>query len=300
MKIVSTLRLPEQCMQLLKGNQIIEGDLSEVSDADVLMGWPNELSSIVRSSSKLKAIQTFSAGVEALDFRAVPESVKVFSNAGAYAVPVAEHAWALVLALAKRVGRKDRGESYVVTGKTLLVLGAGGIGSEVARIGKAAFSMITIGISRSFKRPEFFDERYPYTEVDNHLGRADVIVNALPLTRQTEGFLNWERLSKVKEKSIIVNVGRGETVERDALVRLLMERPTVRFGTDVFWRKDGEENFQDPLWEAENFTGTPHTAGGYANREVLEHAKLAACENVRRFVETGRAENEVRREDYLT
>jgi D-3-phosphoglycerate dehydrogenase len=297
MKVFTTHELPQECRKML-GEELTQ-DPSDIINAEVIMGWPTELSNLVSRAPKVKALQTFSAGVESMDFSVLPKSVKVFSNAGAYSLPVAEHAWALILSLAKKVGKRARGESYLISGKTLLVLGAGGIGSKVARIGRDGFSMKTIGISRSFKDPEAFHERYSYREVENHLGRADVVVNALPLTKETRNFLNWERLSKLKDRSIIVNVGRGETVDREAMIKLLRERPSIRFGTDVFWRKDGKENFDDPIWELDNFTGTPHTAGADATREALDAAMVAACTNVARFLREGKADNEVRIEDYI-
>jgi len=131
------------------------------------------------------------------------------------------------------------------------------------------------------------------------IGRADVIAVALPLSKRTLGLINYDLLKRTKDKSIMVNVGRGEVVVEEDVYRVLRERPTFRFGTDVFWRKGGREDFNSKLWELPNFTGTPHTAGGNANQEVLRNALVNAAENVRRLLETGRADNEVKIEDYL-
>ncbi len=301
-KIVSTEELPLECRKLLANFGLKEVNFNEydLESAEVIMAWPRQITKeIVSKAKNLKFIQTFSAGVDDLDFSVIPETVQVFSNAGAYALSVAEHTWALILALAKGIGLRKRVESYQIYGKVLLILGGGGIGSEVARIGKEGFNTFNIGLSRSFKEPEYFDIRDSITKLGEYITKADIIVDTLPLNKYTRGILNYEILKFVKNKVIIVNVGRGETIDEDGIYRLLVERPTVRFGTDVFWRRNGKEDFESKLWNLENFIGTLHTAGGYASQEVLEKAKLKACENVYKLLTTGSAENKVKREDYI-
>ncbi|MBP1357016.1 MAG: 3-phosphoglycerate dehydrogenase, partial [Sulfolobus sp.] len=211
----------------------------------------------------------------------------------------AEHTWALILSLAKGIGLRKRVESYQITGKTMLILGGGGIGSEVARIGKEAFDNFVIGLSRSFRKPEYFDVKDSLMKLREYIGKVDIIVDTLPLNKFTRNILNYDTLRLVKERVIIVNVGRGETIDEDGIYRLLVERPSVRFGTDVFWRRNGKEDFENKLWNLENFIGTLHTAGGYASQEVLDRAKEKACENVYKLLTTGDAENKVRKEDYI-
>jgi len=267
----------------------------------LIIGWPAQIRRDLLSRTRnLRAIQCLSAGVENLQFDALPSGVKVFSNAGAYSVPVAEHAWALVMTLAKGTHRPERKTtSYVLRGKTLLILGAGGIGSEAARIGKYGFSMRVIGVSRSFKEPELYDERYGLDKLDEVIGGVDVIIDSLPLNKYTKGILNYKNLSKVKRNCIIVNVGRGETVDEEGVYKLLKERKDVRFGTDVFWRRDGKEDFNSKLWELENFAGTRHTAGAEGSPEILENAIIEAVKNAIEFLKYGKAKNEVKIGDYI-
>lgn len=304
MKVISTEKLPQKAKEILinAGLEVKDDKLSEddLKLAEALLTWPSRASEYISKMPNLKVIQVFSAGVDDFPFHLLPKGVKLFSNAGAYSVSVAEHTFALILTLAKGINKSmKRFESYQLTGKTIVILGAGGIGSEVARIAKQGFAMRTIGVSRSFKRPEFFDEKYSFNLLDEVLPRGDVIVDTLPLNKYTRGLLNYERLRKLKDKAILVNVGRGETVVEEDIIRILKERPTIRFGTDVFWRKDGKEIFESPLWSMDNFAGTLHTAGGYASKEVLENAMIRACENLAEYLRTGRAENEVKIEDYL-
>lgn len=300
MKIISTEKVPEECRNVIdvKYDNLTDEDFK---NAEILLTWPSRVNKeLINKMPKLKVIQTFSAGVDDLDFSIIPPHVKVFSNAGAYSLSVAEHAWALILALAKGVGTRKRTIVYEITNKVLLILGAGGIGSEVARIGKTAFRNYVIGISRSFKKPEWFDEKHSIAMLREKIREADIIVDTLPLNKETRGILNYDLLKNVKQRAIIVNVGRGETVDEEGIYRLLKERPDVRFGTDVFWRKNSREDFYNTkLWELENFIGTLHTAGAYGNDEVMKRAMFIACLNVKKYIDKGVADNEVRREDYV-
>ncbi|WP_048098981.1 NAD(P)-dependent oxidoreductase [Candidatus Acidianus copahuensis] len=297
--IISTLVLPEEGKKLLSNFNVIEKEFTQedLRRAEVLLAWPKEVSQLIDNMERLKIIQTFSAGVDDLPFQKIKEKeIKVFSNAGAYSVSVAEHAWALILTLAKGTNIRKRRESYPITGKTILILGAGGIGSEVAKIAKNGFSMRVIGASRSFKGN--YDVKIPLNEVDKYIGDADVIVDTLPLNKFTKDFLNYERLTKTKQKVIIVNVGRGETVNKNDIEKILKERPDLRFGTDVFWRND-KEDFDVNLWSLDNFAGTLHVGGGYASQEILYNAINKACENLSSYLKLGKADNEVNINDYL-
>ncbi|BFI74894.1 2-hydroxyacid dehydrogenase [Sulfurisphaera ohwakuensis] len=296
--IISTVKLPEECKRLIpvKDEGITEDD---IRNAEIIMLWPSQAREILPKAEKVKIIQTFSAGVDDFPFELLKKDQLLYSNAGAYSISVAEHAFALILALAKGVGVKKRVETYPLNNSTILILGAGGIGSEVAKIAKLGFNMYVIGVSRSFKGT-YYDEKYSLKDLEKVIGRADVIVDTLPLNKETRGILNYSVLSKVKEKCIIVNVGRAETVVEDDIYRILKEKPGVRFGTDVFWRVNGKENFStSKLWELENFTGTPHIAGATANERVLKNALIQACKNVYRILNEGEGENKVKIEDYI-
>jgi D-3-phosphoglycerate dehydrogenase len=295
--IISSEKLPEKAKQIIqvKDENITEKDLEE---AIALLTWPRKIAEYINRMPNLKVIQTFSAGVDDVPFSIIPSNVIIFSNAGAYALPVAEHAFGLILSLAKGINKRKRIESYQLNGKAILILGAGGIGSEIAKIAKKGFNMKTIGVSRSFKNPELFDEKYPLDKLNEIIEKGDIIVDALPLNKETYGILNYENLGKMKDKAILVNVGRGETIVEKDIIRILKERPSIRFGTDVFWRVDGNENFDSELWNMENFAGTLHTAGGYASKEVLENAMIRACENLAKYLREGKADNEVKVIDY--
>ena len=238
-----------------------------------------------------------SAGVDGLDFASLPPGTQVYSNAGAYTESVAEHAWGLLLGAAKGLhARRQRVVPRRLRGKTLLVVGCGAIGSEIARLAKSV-GMNTIGVSRSFKVPDLFDERYGTGDLRKAISAADAIAIALPLTKMTAGLIDYDTLMLSNESVTVVNVGRGDAVSEEGLIRWLRERPESRYTTDVFWKRNGRESFDTEAWSLPNFSGTLHISGVPLGDE-LEHPMVEAAKNVRRFLETGGALNRIEPAEY--
>ena len=293
--------LPQQARDILGRFEVFENQADDgaLARCQALICWPNRTrGEMIRKMLGLRIIQSMSAGVDKLDFASIPEGVQVFSNAGAYTESVAEHAWGMLLGVAKGIHlRNQRTTPRKLRGKVLLVLGAGSIGSEVARLSKS-LGMKTIGVSRSFRSPEMFDEMHPTSALALKVPEADAIVMALPLTKATAGILSYEVLSAAKPEVIVVNVGRAESVPEEGLMRWLKERPESRFATDVFWMKNGKEGYSAPAWEFPNFAGTLHISGVPLG-EDLASMKVAAAWNVRRYFESGDAVNRVERSEYL-
>ena len=301
MMIVSTEKLPSEALQALQGYEIADGRYSDedLESANILMCWPLQITEeVLRKAANLSAIQTFSAGVDDIPYGLIPDSVRLFSNANAYSVSVAEHAWALALALAKAVGTKSAIESRLLFEKTLVVLGCGGIGSVAARIGRG-FGMKNVGLSRSFLMPEYFDEKYySLDELGTVLRVADVLICTLPVNRFTRSLLDYEKLKMTKPRCIIINIARAELFDEEGILRLLRERQETSYGTDVFWRRNGKEIFESNLWELPNFLGTKHTGGVGASREVRDAALIFAVKNVATLLSKNSASNEIKRMDY--
>jgi len=294
-------RMPPEVRRVLSEYDVFEqtADDDSLARCRVLMTWPSRPKGDLFARLKaLKMIQSLAAGVDALDFASVPPGVEVFSNAGAYTETAAEHAWGLALGVAKGIhaGRKRLAPRHLRS-KTIVVVGCGAIGSEVARLARASLGMKTVGVSRSFRRPELFDERRTVRELAEVVGGGDLLVNALPLTRSTRGLFDYQTLSKMKPTAIVVNIGRGETMDEEAVMRWLRERPESRYATDVFWKAGGREKFDSPIWDLPNFGGTLHTASAQ-EPEAIVQAQVAAAENVRQYLETGSAMNRVNLEEY--
>ena len=293
--------VPRQVKDVLDGFDVFESDASDdaLARCRALMCWPSRAKAeLVGKMKRLEMIQAMSAGVETLDFGSIPGQVRIFSNAGAYTDAVAEHAWGLLLGAAKGMQvRNRRTTPKSLRGKTLLVLGAGSIGSEVARLSKS-LGMKTIGVSRSFRAPDMFDEKRSLHQLPEVIGEADAVVMALPLTKETRGVVGYDVLSKAKGAVVVVNVGRGDSVPEGDLIRWLKERPESSFATDVFWVDGGKERHDTEAWDLPNFAGTIHVSGVPLG-EDLTAAKVAAARNVRLFFETGEALNPVDRRDYV-
>jgi len=300
-KVFVTDSLPEEARQILSGFEVYEKEADDgvLAECQALVCWPfRARPELLQKMNKLRMVQTMSAGVDGFHFGSLPPGVQVFSNSGAFSDTVAEHAWGLLLGVAKSIHlRNVKSTPRALRGKTLLVVGAGGIGTEVARLSKS-LGMKTIGASRSFKAPDLFDEAHSISSLVEDVAAADAIVIALPLTKATRGMINYELLSKAKENVIIVNVGRGETVDENGLLKWLRERPESRFATDVFWEDGGKEVFTTKAWDLANFTGTLHTSGTPMG-EDLKGPKVAAAWNVKLFFESGKALNGVDINEYL-
>jgi D-3-phosphoglycerate dehydrogenase / 2-oxoglutarate reductase len=300
-KLFVTDSLPKEAKDMLSDFEVHESEADDqvLAECQVLICWPTRAKGeLLRKMKSLRMVQTLSAGVDALDFHSLPPEAQVFSNAGAYTDNVAEHAWGILLGVAKGIHlRNQKTMPRSLRGKTLMVLGAGSIGSEVARLSKS-LGMKTIGLSRSFKSPELFDERYPISNLPQEIRKADAIVIALPLSKSTHRMVRYGVLIRAKDMVMVVNVGRGETVEEEGLLRWLKERPQSRYATDVFWKSGGKEHFVTKGWELPNFAGTLHVSGVPAGEDLVG-AKVAAAQNVKRYFESGGALNRIDVEEYL-
>src|SRR6202142_2867483 len=175
---------------------------------------------------------------------------------------VAEHSIALVVAAARDIARMDREvragtwtphEGVQLLGKTLGVIGLGGIGREVARIGKG-MGMEVIG----WNRPKHADLTVPLVDIDALLARSDVISMNLTLGDETRGFLSAERIGRMKPGVILVNTARGALVDEAALIAALKSGRIRHAGLDVFHAEPLKPDH--PLAKLPNVTLTSHAA----------------------------------------
>jgi len=194
---------------------------------------------------------------------------------------VAEHTIALMFACARDIAlsdRKVRGgvwgplEGVQLWGKILGVVGLGGIGREVARIG-AGIGMTVVGWNRT-PRPDAGVTQVPIEEL---LERADVISLNLSLTDETRGFLDATRVARIKPGAILVNTARGALVDEAALVEALASGRIGRAGLDVFHAEPIKPHH--PLARLDNVTLSPHAA--FRTPEASENLLRRALDIVR-------------------
>ncbi|WP_241761800.1 2-hydroxyacid dehydrogenase [Thermoplasma acidophilum] len=245
---------------------------------------------------RTKMIQAISAGVDHIDVNGIPENVVLCSNAGAYSISVAEHAFALLLAHAKNIlennelmkaGIFRQSPTTLLYGKALGILGYGGIGRRVAHLAKA-FGMRVIAYTRSS-----VDQNVDViSESPADLFRqSDFVLIAIPLTDKTRGMVNSRLLANARKNLTIVNVARADVVSKPDMIGFLKERSDVWYLSDVWWNEPEitETNLRNAIL-------SPHVAGGMSG-EIMDIAIQLAFENVRNFFE-GHPRNVVRKEEY--
>jgi phosphoglycerate dehydrogenase-like enzyme len=257
----------------------------------------------------LKLIQTLWAGVDSVKFEIIPDSVTVCGNVGGFSQPIAEHVFGMIVSLAKdfreherdlREGRFDRTKQGIfLNGKTICILGTGGIGQAVARLAKA-FGMTTLGVNTKGEAAPEFDRTAAVSQLDEFLRQAQFVVIALPLTNKTRNLFDAKRLSRLNPGTILVNVGRAKVIDQKALYEYLVANPKVKVGTDVWWSypKRGQKFAQDfAFFDLPNFMGTPHNSN-----DVPEADQIAldnAVKNILRYVNGEPLRGVAKREDYM-
>src|SRR5215469_14787627 len=258
--------------------------------------------------SQARLSQLVSAGADGVDFAALPRQARVAANVGAYADPMAEHVLAMALALAKRLPRNqarmaegifDQAETLRVRGRTIGILGYGGIGRACARLFRPLGTRI-YAINTSGRADELADRAGALADLHDMLSTADIVVITLPLTRATRGLIGARELGLMKPDAILVNVARGAIVDEDALYEHLRDNPEFCAGIDTWWHEPGPHSgfYTDyPFLSLPNVIGSPHNSGIVAG--VLQTAARMAAENVRRYLHGEPLTGLVRREDYV-
>lgn len=258
------------------------GDLAH-ADAVVVESFAQLPHDAFEGAERLRWVVSLAAGAEHVPFARLPRAARVLSVHGPNADAIAEHAFALLLAAAKRLPERGAAlraghfpqerASAQLRGRTLMVLGTGAIGGRILRLARA-FGMRTLAHRRSGA---------PYPDADETLAapaweRADATVLALPLTDATRGLVDARALGAMPPGATLVNVARGKLVDRDALARKLDADPEFTYATDVWWRYPGDGvAFDEPLISKPNVIGTPHVA---AIVPGWREARLAAAARV--------------------
>jgi D-2-hydroxyacid dehydrogenase (NADP+) len=246
-----------------------------VGEADVLVIsglWRNDL---LDGAGKLKFVQSIGAGTDQFSRDALTaRGIRLASARGVNARAVSEHAMSLILALARRLpeardnqakrvwrgmisdigGREDE-----LGGKTLIVVGIGGIGDRLAQLGKA-FDMRVIGIRRDPSSGKgSADSVHGMGELKSLLPQADFVALTCPLTKETENLIDAVALGRMKKSAYLVNAARGRVVDEAALCAALKNGTIAGAGIDVTVEEPLAAS--SPLWDIPSAFITPHTAG---------------------------------------
>jgi phosphoglycerate dehydrogenase-like enzyme len=270
-----------------------EGDLPVGAEGGEFMVLPfggvRRWGPLLPQMKGLKVIQTITAGVDWL-LPLVPPNVTLCNGTGVHDTSVSEWVVAAILAMYKRLpelrdqqvqGQWQRSELEELEGSTVLILGYGSI-ARALELRLAPFGTRFLRVART-ARPGVHD----FSALSQLFPQAEVVVNLLPLTPQTTRILRREHFQQMKPGSLLVNAGRGQTQDQEALVELIRQGH-LRYATDV---TDPEPLPQDhPLWRLPGVLISPHCAGstpglyrrGYswARKQVLRYVRGEALENV--------------------
>lgn len=246
-----------------------------IGEADVLVVSGLWHDGLLPKAGRLRYVQSIGAGTDQFTREALAKrGIRLASAQGANANAVAEHAMALILALARKlpeardnqakkfwrgmIGDLSRRE-YELGGKTLLVVGLGRIGGRLARLAKA-FDMRALGLRQNpAAGANGADAVHGLDALDRLLPEADFVALACPLTKDTEKLIGAAAFGRMRPDAYLVNVARGRVVDEPALIAALRDGRLAGAALDV----TAEEPLPaaSPLWDMANVFITPHTAG---------------------------------------
>ncbi|MEQ1803119.1 MAG: D-2-hydroxyacid dehydrogenase [Gammaproteobacteria bacterium] len=268
--------------------------LALIADADALIGFCEP--DIVAAGKRLKWIQLFTAGAGPCSaIQGVRERGIVVTNMQRISGPeIAEHSLAMLLAFTRGLNtwlpRQRKAEwnqdafpmrkLWELKGRTLLVAGLGGIGTEVAERAHGLGMRVIATRASAAERPAFVDYVGKPDELLKLAAQADVVVNCTPLLPSTTGLFDAKFFAAMKPGGYFINVGRGKSVVQDDLVAALKSGQLAGAGLDV---TEPEPLPADhPLWQLPNVIITPHVAA--TSDRVFARVFLLAQENTRRYV----------------
>jgi phosphoglycerate dehydrogenase-like enzyme len=283
-------------------NVVVASDVNSaaaaVADADGIIGYNPEICDprIINNAKQLRWLASLSAGVElCMDLPAVKARTLNMTNMRGIDSPViAEHAIALMLALAHGLDRFaiDTSRSVwsrasaaqvrmqMLEGKTLLVSGLGGIGTEIARRGYGLGMKVVATRVGGSGKPDFVSYVGQPNELLTLAKTADVVISAVPLTAETTGLYDAKFFAALKPSAYFINVARGGSVITDALMAALNEGRLAGAGLDVVDPEPLPPNH--PLWKSPRILFTPHIS---SSSDLPGQARwTVAVENLRRYV----------------
>lgn len=242
----------------------------QAADYEIIYGMcpPQEL----KAAANLKWLCCSFAGVDAYtDETIYPNPDVLLSNSsGAYGITISEHILMVTLMMLRQMPKFEeivknreweKGLSMrSICGSSITVLGTGDIGTNFARRAKALGAKVIRGVRRTKKAGDpAYDEMYTFEELDSVLPKTEILVMALPATKETNHILSRERIALLPEDAYVVNVGRGSAIDQDALMEALNAGRIAGAALDVMVPEPLPKDH--PLWSTRNLLLTPHISG---------------------------------------
>jgi len=260
-------------------------------DVEIMAGWTTP--ALIARAPRLRWVHQWAAGAEwVLEHPQVVARDFVLTNtAGIHAVPITEHVLAMMLAFARGLHHAIRAQSrrawsypekrnlFELSGKTLVLVGVGGIGAHLATVA-TALGMRVIGVRRNpaLDAPGVAQMAGP-DQLLALLPEADFVVVTLPLTTETGALFGERELRAMRPTAYLINIGRGAVVQETTLAQALREGWIAGAGLDVFATEPLPP--ESPLWEMYNVIITGHSAGH--SPRYNERAFATFLDNLRRY-----------------
>ncbi|KUO65569.1 MAG: hypothetical protein APF84_14700 [Gracilibacter sp. BRH_c7a] len=297
----------EKIRETIQGGEVIHVEteeelLAQNFNADILLTWgqltPTEY---CRSATNLKWIHVLSAGVEGLmkiDFDR--SKLKVTNSKGIHGLAMSEFTMWYILSFLKGFPLLYRQQQNKVwqkpnnpgpqecLGKTVGIIGMGDIGKEVARKAKF-FGMNVLGVKRRPQPTEYVDQMYSLAEVNTVLEQSDFVVILVPLTSESYHLINEEKLRKMKNSAVIINIGRGPVIDEQALIKVLEEGVITGAALDATEVEPLDKN--SPLWGMPNVIISPHMSAD--SPLYMSRAIDVFCKNIRLYLDGKELDNQI-------
>jgi phosphoglycerate dehydrogenase-like enzyme len=277
----------------------------DVCNAQIIIGYPPR--KFLKDANNLEWLQMISSGVDKyMEANVVPKQTILTNAKGSYGDSQSEFMLSLLLSLMKKIHIyrdnqlkakwHDEGSVMMLKGSTAIVIGLGDIGSEFSRLLKA-FGVHVIGVRRDVtKKCDNVDELYSFTQLDSIIPRADIIAMVVPSTSETQNLMNAKRISMMKKGSVLVNTGRGVTVDNEALCDSIEQGQISGAALDVFNIEPIPSDHR--AWKIKNLIITPHCAG----QDYMEHNWKKTLDlveyNLRAYLDGKKLKNIVDRDIY--
>ena len=270
-----------------------------IATADALVTWDLPTNDLSRLAPNLRWIHIIGAGIEHLSpLDWLPETVTLTNNRGVHAEKAGQYGLMALLMLNNAIPRlvaQQRDHRYAdhfttaITGKMLLVVGAGAMGSAVATQAKLV-GVHTIGIRRRPRPTPGFDEVHGVDRLDELLAAADFVLITTPATPETKHLIDRRRLALLPRHAGLINMGRAPVVDYEALSDALREGALAGAVLDVFDPEPLPES--SPLWDVPNLVITPHMSSDDARTYAPRTLDLV-FENLERLIAAGPLKNVV-------
>ena len=266
--------------------------IEAIAEVNIVAGPHNVDKNLIKSAHNLELIQAFGIGYDYIDIdECTSRGIIVCNVAEIYSEPVAQHAWAMILDLSKKVTWADRAirakkwkevdwMGVQLWGKTLGIIGLGGIGGRIALKGRLAFNMKVLAYDPYLlpERAQLFGVKL--TSLEGLLKESDIVVISVPLTSETYHMVGEKQLSMMKKSAFLVNICRGRVIDPNALIKCLQSGSIRGAGLDVTEPEPLPEN--SPLLEMDNVVLTPHIAS--STFEAVEKTYTEATYNIIRYL----------------